>query len=107
MSVTFIRIILKKLNLHVVLKNAGPNHSSSATHETSENFLDRGEANALLTQKRIHHKITKWNQDDESKWIQVCQDIVRHSFQGHGGSLGGQVVIDLIVRDPITAVSVF
>ena len=54
----------------------------------------------MWTNNQTHEKIADRDEDDESKRIQVGQDIIGKSMERHRSSLRGQVVVELVVGEP-------
>ena len=40
------------------------------------------------------------DQDDQCEGVEVIDDVVGYTVSHHGGSLGGHVVVQLVVCDP-------
>lgn len=76
-----------------MLDNGGPNHSSGCGHETTRNFLNWCESDAVLAQSWIDEEVVERDEDEKGKGVEVSDDIVGHSVQFHNGSLGYKVVV--------------
>lgn len=92
------------LDLHVCLNNCGPDHSGGAGEETSCDPLDWREFDACFAESGIYENVANGDQDDEGKRVQVGEDIVWHAMQSHGGGLGREIVVDLVVGQPVQGV---
>lgn len=88
----------------VGLHDAGPDHGSAAEPETGCDLLDGGEADASLAKGRVEEKIADGDEDDQGKGIEIGQHIVGDAMEGHDGGLRGEVVVDLVVSDPVERV---
>ena len=47
-----------------------------------------------------HQEVTQGDEDYQGERVQIRQDVVWDSVSGHGGSLGRQVVVDLVICQP-------
>jgi len=87
--------------IDIVLDDAGADHSHRAHPETGGNLLKGGETNAALPEEGVQDQIAERNEDDQGKGVQIGEDVVGNSVKRHGSSLRGQVVVDLIISDPV------
>jgi len=67
--------------------------------QTVEDNL-RGEVDSQTAETRVDEEIADRDEDDQSEGIQVGQDIIGKAVGLHGGSLGSQVVVKLVVGEP-------
>lgn len=84
-----------------MLDDSGPDHGGAAGEETGGDPLDGGEADSLLAQGGVDEEIADGDEDDQREGIQVGENVVGNAVQRHGGGLRGQVVVDLVVGDPV------
>jgi len=89
---------------HVGLDDGGPDHSRRAGVEAPRDFLDRGEVDAASAEEGVDDAIADGDKDDEGEGIQVGEDVVGDAVELHDGGLGGQVVVELVVGDPVEGV---
>lgn len=92
------------VSLHVGLDDGGPDHGRRAGVEAPGDLLDRGEADAALAEEGVDEAIADGDEDDEGEGVQVGEDVVGEAVEFHDGGLGGQVVVELVVRDPVEGV---
>lgn len=85
----------------VGLDHARPYHGRSASVETTGDLLDGGKVDAGFAEGRIDEKIADRDENDERKWIQVGEDVVGEPVQFHDGCLRSQVVVELVVGNPV------
>lgn len=85
----------------VCLNNSRPDHSQRRAEKSSRDLLDRGEVDVGLPQSWVNHQIADWDEDDECERVEIGDDVVGNTVQGHGRSLRGEIVVDLIVANPV------
>lgn len=85
----------------VVLDYCGGDHGKRGKQETERNALDWCEANASLAQRGVQELVDDGDEDDERDGVEVGDNVVGHTITGHGRSLGGQVVVHLVVGQPV------
>lgn len=85
----------------VVLDNSCRDHSERGKHETECNALDGGEADAGLAERGVEEVVNDGDEDNQGDGVEVGDDVVGDTVTGHGGSLGGKVVVHLVVRQPV------
>ena len=85
----------------VVLDDGCPDHGQSAGVETCSDFLDGAEVDLHLSQDRVEPEIADWDEDDECEGIEVGEDVIGETVQGHNSGLRGKVVVQLVVGDPV------
>lgn len=85
----------------VELKYSGPDHSSCTTDEAGADLLDGGESNSSLAESWVDAEIEDGNEDDESERIKVVDNVVWNAVKRHGSCLRSQVVVKLVVGEPV------
>jgi hypothetical protein len=91
-------------DLHVCLDDCGPDHSGGAGEEPSRDPLDGRELDACFAESGIYENVANGDEDDEGKRVQIREDIVGHAMKSHGSGLGGQIIVDLVVGEPVKGV---
>lgn len=84
-----------------LLENCGIQHGKARDKETGIDTLDRGEIDSHPPESRVDDPIEDGDQDDDGDGVQVLDQVVGRSVQGHAGSDGTQVTIDLGVAQPV------
>jgi hypothetical protein len=85
----------------MAISNSSPNHGEGSGDETESNLFDRGEVNTNFSQSGIDEDIADWNEDDERKGIELSHNLRRYTLMLHCVRLRGQVVVYLVVADPV------
>jgi len=49
----------------------------------------------------VQDQVADWDKDDQSEGVEVVEDIVRNTVQSHDGCLAGEVVVELVVANPV------
>ena len=89
------------MSVDIVLDHSGPNHTKCGRDKAQVNLLDWRKVEASLPEGGIDEQIANWYQDNYGERIQVAEDLRRHTSVKHGVGLTGQVVVELVVRDPV------
>lgn len=84
-----------------MLDDSGPDHGSGTGHEPKRHPLDWSKVDTHATETGVDNAIANWDEDDEGKRIEVGEDIVGQTMRGHGSGLGRQVVVQLVVGEPV------
>ena len=92
------------LLVDVCLDDASPDHSRRASVEAPRNLLDGREVDLHLSQPGPEEKVTDENQDDECEGVEVGEDVVGEAVESHDSGLGGEVVVQLVVSEPVNGV---
>ena len=87
--------------LHVGLNDSCPDHGQCTKEETTGDSLDGGEVDTGLAKCWVDDRVHDWDQDDQSKGIQVGKNVVGESVQRHNGGLRYQVVVELVIGKPV------
>lgn len=95
------------MRVDVVLPNGSNDHGSSATHETGEYFLDGSEADAHVGEGGLHKLIEDGDEDDESEWVDIVDDVVWYPISLECDCLRDEVVKHLRVLPPVSNVQVW
>ena len=90
----------RRLFENELLKNGGIQHGESGDEETGVDSLDGGEVDSKLPETGVDEVVEDWDEDDDGDGVQVLDQVVGGSVQGHTGSDGTQVTIDLGVAQP-------
>jgi len=106
----------------VDLDDHGPEHGGCAKEETKGDALDGGEAVASAAEELegkgmsvgcrsvvmrknatygVQDKVADWDEDDQSEGVEVVEDVVGDAVESHDGCLAGEVVVELVVADPV------
>lgn len=88
----------------VGLDHARPNHGHAAHEKTGRDLLDGREFDSHLAEARVDDHVANRNQNDEREGVQVRNNVVGDAVQGHGRGLRRQVVVQLVVREPVQGV---
>lgn len=88
----------------VVLRGGGREHCEHGHEEADRDTLERREVDADFAEGRVQKVVDKRNEDDQGQRVQIVDDVVGRAVQLHGGSLRGQVVRHLVVRQPVQRV---
>lgn len=119
----------------VILGNSGRYHGSGANEETGSDTLDWSEVNVGSAQSRVDEDVADGDEDEECEGVQVRNDIVwnlwerrenivcdqtgfvtwklcqrrgtTHGTVGQSGSLGYEVVVDLVVSKPCSGCTIY
>lgn len=86
--------------IDVVLDDSGADHGEGREQETECDTLDGRELDAGLAKCGVEEVVDNGDEDDERDGVQVGDDVVGDTVTLHGGGLGGQVVVHLVVRKP-------
>lgn len=107
----------------IMLRDSCPDHSRGTGHEAPEDLLERRELDTNAGEEgvelrrtvrrldpgqdgegmgdgRTYEEIAEGDEDDEGEGVEVVDDVVGNAVSDHGGGLGGQVVDDLVIREP-------
>lgn len=88
----------------VILDNASDNHSRNTQHESSEYALDRCETNITFTEERVEESIANGNEDDQSQWVDILDQVIWDAIQFQGCGLRREVVGHLVVCKPVEGI---
>lgn len=88
----------------VMLHDGGPDHREGPEEESPGDLLQRREVDPDAAHCRVQEEVTDRDEYDERKGVEVGQDIVREAMRRHRRCLGRQVVVDLVVREPVDRV---
>ena len=91
----------RRLLVDVSLYDRSPDHGHGAEEETDGDLLDRSESDAGLAESRVEEEVANGNEDDEREGIEVLEDIVGQAVELHRSSLRDQVVVELVVCEPV------
>jgi len=91
----------RALLIDVVLDDCGGNHGEGSHGESDGHALDGGEADAGLAEGGVEEIVDNGDEDDEGDGVEIGDDIVGNTAEFHGGGLRRQVVVHLVVGDPI------
>ena len=83
-----------------LLKNGGIQHGESGDKETGVDTLDGSEVDSELPKTGVDEVVENGDEDDDGDGVQVLDQVVGGSVQGHTGGNGTQVTIDLGVAQP-------
>ena len=83
-----------------LLKDGGVQHGESGDEETGVDTLDGREVDSELPETGVDEVVEDWDEDDDGDGVQVLDQVVGSSVQGHSGGDGTQVTIDLGVAQP-------
>ena len=92
------------LLVDVVLENGGPDHGATGNNVTGTDALQGSEVDFHLPQARVDELVHDGNEDDEREGVKVGQHIVGDTTQLHGSSLRDQVVVELVIAEPVKRV---
>jgi len=92
--------VARRLFENELLKDGGIQHGESGDEETGVDTLDGGEVDSELPETGVDEVVENGDEDDDGDGVQVLDQIVGGSVQGHTGSDGTQVTIDLGVAQP-------
>ena len=92
------------VGVDVVLNDGGPNHTSRCAHESQSDLPDRSESDALLAEPGIDEQIADRDEHDQGDRIKLSDDLGRYASVLHSVGLRGEVVVELIVADPVERV---
>lgn len=84
-----------------MLQDGGPDHGCHAGEETCGDLLDGAKIDAGLAKSRIEEDVAEWNENDERERIEIVKDVVWKAIQRHRRGLCDQIVVELVVGDPI------
>lgn len=84
----------------VVLDDGGRDHGQGPEDEAKGHALDGRKVNVCLAQGGVQEVVDNRDEDDERDGVQVGDDVVGYTVQRHSGSLGDEVVVHLVVRQP-------
>ena len=90
----------RRLLVNELLKNGGIQHGESGDEETGVDTLDWGKVDPELPETGVDEVVENRNEDDDGDGVQVLDQVVGGSVQGHASSDGTQVTIDLGVAQP-------
>jgi hypothetical protein len=100
-DVTSVHVVAAStFGVNLGLDNCGPNHGGTSNEETSTHTLQRRESNLGLTQEWIDDDIEDGNHDDNTEGVKVVDQIVGDAVEFHGGGLGDEIAVDLVVCEP-------
>lgn len=91
----------RSLLVDFALDDAGGDHSRGSEDETKSHTLDGGEADTLLAEEWVQDVVNDGDEDNEGDGVDVSDDIVGETVQDEGVGLRGQVVVHLVVREPV------
>ena len=89
------------MGVDVVLDNSSPNHGEGSGDEAEGNLFDRSKVDTSFSQSGIDYDVADWNEDDECKGIELSHNLRRDTLMPHCVCLRGQVVVYLVVADPV------
>lgn len=84
----------------VVLDDCCGDHGKGGEHEAEGHALDGCELDVLLAEEGVEEVVDDGYEDDEGDGVEVGDDVVGDAVEGHGGGLGDEVVVHLVVGDP-------
>lgn len=87
--------------VNLVLDNSGPDHSQSTSQESGSDPLQRAEVDTHAPESGVDEGVKDGDQDDQGERIEIAQNIVGEAVSVHSSSLGGQVVVELVVSEPV------
>jgi len=93
-------VVARGLFENELLKNGGIQHGKGGDEETGVDTLDGGKVDPELPETGVDEVVENWDEDDDGDGVQVLDQVVGGSVQGHAGSDGTQVTIDLGVAQP-------
>ena len=94
-------VVARRLLVDELLKNGGIQHGKASDEETGVDTLDGGEVDSHPPESGVDDPIEEGNEDDDGDGVQVLNQVVGGSVQGHAGSDGPQVTIDLGIAQPV------
>lgn len=78
-----------------LLEDGGVEHGETSDDEAESDTLDGGEVDLPATEERVDTEIQDRDDDDDGDGVQVLDEIVRGTVEGHRGSDCAQVSVDL------------
>jgi len=93
-------IVARRRIVDELLENGGVQHGKSGDEETGVDALDRGEVDSHLPESGVDDLVEDGDENDDGDGVQVLNQVVGGSVQGHAGSDGAQITIDLGVAQP-------
>lgn len=87
-----------------MLHDGGPDHREGSEEESPGDLLERREVDADAAHCRVQEEVTDRDEDNKREGVKVGQDIVRKTMGCHRRCLGRQVVVDLVVREPVNRI---
>jgi len=88
----------------VGLDDGRPDHGHGAGVEAPGDLIDGCEVPAHLSEPGPDEEVADGNENDEGEGVKVREDIVGEAVQGHDRRLGGQVVVELVVGEPVQGI---
>lgn len=85
----------------VRLQDGSRNHGKGSHEETGADSLQRGEVEAHFAEEWVDTQVEDGNQNQNGQRVQVGDQIVGQTVKFHNGGLGGQIVVDLVVAEPV------
>ena len=89
------------LPVDILLQDRGPDHGRRSGEKAQSDFLDGREVDAHFSQAGVDQAVEDGDQDYEREGVEVGKDIVGDAVERHGGCLRGQVVVELVVGQPV------
>ena len=97
-STTFVVLV------DVVLDNSSPHHGKGGGNETKSDLLDGSEFYTGFAESGIDQDVADRNEDNERKGIELRHNLRWYTMMLHSIGLRCQIVVDLIVADPVEGV---
>lgn len=89
------------LFVDVELDDGGPDHTHGGDVVAGGDTLDGGEVKTHLAEGGVDDGIHDGDHNDEGEGVEVGEDVVGDTADFHGGGLGDEVVVDLVVAEPV------
>ena len=84
----------------VGLEDGGVDHGETSDEEASIHTFDGGEVDVASAEEGVDQVVEDRDHDDDTDRVQVLDQVVGSSFEGHASSGGSQVSINLGVAEP-------
>lgn len=91
----------RALGVDVVLDDGSRDHGERCEDETEGDALNGSEADVCLAKSRVEEVVNNGNEDDEGNRVEVGNDIVGNTITGHSGGLRREIVVHLVVAQPV------
>jgi len=91
----------RALGVDVMLDDGSGNHRERCKDETEGDALNGSEADVCLAESGVEEVVNDGNEDDQGDGVEVSDDIVGNTVTGHCSGLRREVVVHLVVAQPV------
>lgn len=79
-------------------------YSSAPSQKSKSDLLNGRKFDTSFSQSRIDEEIADWNKDDQCNRIKLSHNLRGHALMLHRVGLSREIVVDLVVSDPVERV---